>query len=190
MCTMHVAACTDKEASISLDLESQVGFELSSVGAENEIWILWKSSSPLQFFLILWSFIFVTKISYNYHYLLLQMHRNFQQEICWIWTQFCVIRTLPSSSVKTRTRPIQYFCVYYLVKEQAFKAPVNKLYEKWKNIHSLHLYIMYIRISRNTTDIFLLLTLIDCSLWSSHHAFWSTYLPCILVNTDIFILAN
>lgn len=49
---------------------------------------------------------------------------------------------------------------------------------------------MYIKISRNTTDIFFLLTLADYSLWISHHAFRSTYLPCILANTDIFILAN
>lgn len=40
MCTMRVAACTDKEASVSLDPESQVGSELPGVGAENEIRVL------------------------------------------------------------------------------------------------------------------------------------------------------
>lgn len=50
MCTMRVAACTDKEASISPDLESQVGFELPSVGVENEIRISERAVDLFNFF--------------------------------------------------------------------------------------------------------------------------------------------
>lgn len=170
MCTMRVAACTDKEASFPWTWSHRRESQLPSVGAENEIRILWKSSSPLQLFFNPLKFYLCHK---KYHTIIticcFRCTGIFNSETCWIWTQFCVIRTLPSSSVKTRTRPIQYFCFYYLVKEQAYKAPVNKLYEKWKNIHSLHFYIMYIRISRNTTDIFLLLTLIvHCGVHIMH----------------------
>lgn len=46
MYTMHAGTCTDKEVLNSLDLELEVSFELSGVGAENSIQILWKSSKP------------------------------------------------------------------------------------------------------------------------------------------------